>query len=250
MIDLHCHILPGVDDGSEGWEETLKMAKIAHQDGITHIFATPHANPNLYFVPARRVIALVKELHTLLQKEAIPIEVLPGHDAHMVPELLDNLKKGEVLTLANSRYFLLEPLEFVERKELQNFIFKAQMEGYIPIITHPERIGYFHRHPEVIRECCQQGALIQFTASSITGYFGEDIRKWTLNAIKEGYGHILATDAHSSGHRKPILSEAVEELKLHGMDATPWVMDYPTLILRNEPPESLKASTIIDLFSS
>ncbi|HPR64965.1 MAG TPA: capsular biosynthesis protein [Thermoanaerobaculia bacterium] len=234
MIDLHCHILPGVDDGASSWKESLSMALMAEDDGIEAIFATPHANPSYHNVSAGTVDQLVQELNTAIQKEGRTIQVYTGHDAHLVPELLDRLRSGEIHTLNSSRYFLLEPPEHFRISEMQEAIFGFMAHGFVPIITHPERVGAFLRNPEFLYRLVEQGALVQITAGSVTGYFGESIRHYSESILKEGLGHILASDAHSPRHRPPILSQACNVISSWGVDAHPMVSGRPRAVLSDE----------------
>lgn len=233
MIDLHAHILPGVDDGSSNWNDTLLMASRAEEDQIERMAATPHANPDYHQVPAEIVMDLVDQLNAKIKEKGIQIQILAGHDAHLVPELLPKLKRSEILTLNESRYFLLEPPEFFESGELKTAVFQFMMEGYIPIVTHPERIGMFHRHPELIPSLIEQGALMQVTAGSVTGHFGEQVVEYSRWMFDKQYVHVLATDAHSPEHRPPVLSVAVERLKEWKIDPEPFVETNPAAILRD-----------------
>lgn len=234
MIDIHSHILPDVDDGSRSWEETLAMITIAERDEITVIAATPHMNPSHHAVEANTVLDLVEETSERIRSEGHSIQVVAGHDAHLVPELLSQLQTKKTLTLNSGRYFLLEPPEHFESKEIQTAVFSFMTSGYIPIITHPERLGTFIRHPNLIPKLIRQGALIQITAGSITGYFGEKVQEFSEHLLRSNLVHVVASDAHSPRHRPPVLSLARDQIRRMGLDPEPLVHTNPKMILNNQ----------------
>ena len=233
MIDIHSHILPAVDDGSTSMEETLAMTAIAERDGISIIAATPHANPGYHMVSRKSVLDLVAAVNRAVENEKRILRLVPGHDAHLVPELLPMLKEGRVLTLNFRRYFLLEPPEHFPENELKEVAFACMASGFHPILTHPERLTAFLRKPEMLHDLAAQGVIIQVTAASVTGYFGEVIRRYCEMMFKEGIVHIIASDAHSPRHRPPILSLAADAVSDMGIDPEPFVRSYPEAILHN-----------------
>ena len=203
MIDIHCHILPGIDDGPKTIEESVLMAKMAAEDGITSIVATPHINFEL--TDPEKIKNMVRELNQRLVEEGIGISVFPGADVSAVidPALLS------VYTVNGSRYVLVEfPHGHIPASARQK-VFSLVTAGLRPIVTHPERNRSVIANPDLISGLIDSGALVQVTAGSITGEFGRQVSKCAEKLLVKGFVHFIATDAHSSIRRPPLLSEAV-----------------------------------------
>ena len=154
MIDLHCHLLPGVDDGSKNLAMSLDMARMACADGITTVVCTPHILPTVYENTGPEIKRSVTLSQQALSSADIPLNLLSGADVHMVPDLLSGLKEGRILTLAGSRYLLLEPPHHVMPPQLSECIFKLQSAGYVAILTHPERLSWIEPQYALIRSMC------------------------------------------------------------------------------------------------
>lgn len=208
MIDLHSHILPGIDDGSRSMEMSLAMARIAVDDGIRIMACTPHIYPGLYMNDSAGIKAARDALQTQLDDHGIALQLTTGADVHLVPGLLEGLRAGTVPCLHGTRYILLEPSHHVAPPRFAESVFQLVGAGYTPVITHPERLSWIEDHFDTFAALTQQGAWMQVTAGALTGLFGPRIKYWAERFVGEGLTHILATDAHSSGRRKPVLSEA------------------------------------------
>ncbi len=209
MIDLHCHILDGLDDGPSTLDESLAIDRQAAADGIKSMVATPHVCNGVYCGSAALITQKVKALNEELGKANIPLTVYPGAEVQLVPRLTGLLRRGEVCTINNSRYVLIElPPTFLPETVKDEF-FALRVNGYIPVLAHPER------HPRVksdlgyLAELVQMGTLCQLTAQSLTGEFGRTAQAAAEKMVENGMAHILATDSHSSKWRKPVLSNAV-----------------------------------------
>lgn len=210
MIDIHCHILPGIDDGPSTMEESVEMCRIAAADGIKTIVATPHFNHSLRLVHATGICRLVRELNRHLTDAAIHLTVLPGSEAPVVPELPEYLAKGEVLTINESkRYVLVEFHPEVMPLNWDKFFLSLIDNAVVPVIAHPERNEWFSRNIAALYNAVKNGALVQITAMSITGQFGEEVKTFSSRLLEHNLVHTIATDAHSASHRPPILSAAV-----------------------------------------
>jgi protein-tyrosine phosphatase len=207
MIDLHCHMLPGIDDGAPDEKTSLAMARIAVADGITVTACTPHIYPGLYENNTRLIRERVAALQTMLDAEGIALRLTSGADAHLTPELLDRLKTGTAPTLNGGRYFLLEPPHHVAPPRFEESVFNFVITGYVPVITHPERLSWINTHYEVFKQLAQRGVWMQITSGSLTGRFGNGAKYWGERMLDEGLVHILATDAHSIRRRAPLLAE-------------------------------------------
>ena len=242
MIDLHSHILPGLCDGSQDLETSLEMARIAIADGTTHLACTPHIYPGAFNNSTSTIDSALQVFQGELDRRDIPLQLVIGADIHMTPEVIAGLRNGDIPTLNHSRYFLLEPshhypvIDFVDR--VGSFI----ANGYIPVITHPERLDWIESHFEEMLEVARMGAWLQITAGAITGDFGKTARAWSRRFLEEGFVHIIASDAHGTSKRPPVLSGAVTEaIAITGDEAEVMraVQDRPAAILQNLPPDAV-----------
>jgi protein-tyrosine phosphatase len=207
MIDLHCHILPGIDDGPTDMAESIAMARLAADDGITTIVATPHLKDYIY--PALRIETAVGELNRQLADRDIPVKILRGADIYAM--LSTSLIRD--YTINGTKYLLLEFPHTHMPKDAASIIFNAMVSGLNPIITHPERNPSVVKDPDIILGLHDNGALIQITAGSLTGHFGPDAKECALYLIKKRAVEIIATDAHSINGRLPILSDGLAVAK-------------------------------------
>jgi protein-tyrosine phosphatase len=239
MIDLHSHILPGIDDGAKTLDESLEMARIAVADGIHTMACTPHIYPGMYMNDGPGIALARKVLQAELDRAGIPLKLVVGADVHLVPGLLDGLKAGRVPTLNRSRYFLLEPSHTTPPPGLEDSVFNLIASGYTPIITHPERLTWVESHYPVFQRLIEQGAWMQVTAGALTGMFGKRAQYWGERFVGEGHTHILATDAHSTGRRLPRLSEglAVARRLVGDAEAGRMVIERPRAVLQNLAPQ-------------
>ena len=233
MIDIHCHILPGIDDGPEKMETTLEMLRMAADDGITHIIATPHyrCQDVLTMQDIDDRVSLVRKE---MEKSGMTIRLSAGADIRLTYELISCLSRRALPTINGSRYFLLELPDFLP-PHFDEFIFESRIKGYVPIITHPERnhsLLASPRRSEVLREA---GALLQLTAMSITGEFSRQIKKYSLQLLKMGCVDFVASDAHSTKRRVPVLSRAYGEVsKMLDEDAAQRMfVDNPKAVIEN-----------------
>jgi protein-tyrosine phosphatase len=204
VIDIHCHILPGIDDGPQHIDESLEMAKIASLDGITTIVATPHIKEPPY--PPEDIETKVAALNDRLTEKGIPVTVLQGADVSSTVDI----SSLHAYTINRTRYILIEFPHLYLPGNAKEIIFRLMMHGYRPIITHPERNLSILENPKLFLELLDTGLLVQITADSLTGAFGLDIRDCALYFLKKGVVNFIATDAHSSRERRPELSGAVK----------------------------------------
>lgn len=208
MIDLHCHMLPGIDDGASDLAVSLEMARMAVADGITMTACTPHIYPGLYENDAAGIRAAVSALRRQLAETAIPLDITDGADIQLVPELVERLKSGAFPTLHGSRYFLFEPPHHVAPARFLESIFDAVAGGYVPVITHPERLTWLDKeHYDWFVTAARQGAWLQVTAGALTGRFGKPALYWGERMLADGIVHVLATDGHAGNWRPPLLAE-------------------------------------------
>jgi protein-tyrosine phosphatase len=212
MIDLHCHILPGIDDGPETMTEALMMCHIAIEDGIHTIVATPHCCNGQYHNDEHSIQPVYEDLKRCIQQNGMSLDLRMAGDIHIHPDLLLFLKENSCLTLGG-RYVLVEFSSEVVPRFLKEFLLHLRLGGYTPILTHPERNRTIQKQPSLIKGWVQDGGVTQITAMSLTGHFGSKARRTAFYLLDRGWVHCVATDAHSATWRKPILSEAVTLLK-------------------------------------
>lgn len=213
------------------------MLRIAAGDGITHIVATPHyrhgESPTIQDI--RGKIALVREE---MAKRSMDIELMGGADIRLTYELMEGIEKNEIPVINNSRYFLLELPDLIP-PHLDGFLFEARVKGFVPVITHPERNHSLLSSMEKIKLLRNADALFQLTAMSVTGNLGRQIKKFAVQLLKMGYVDFIATDAHSTKHRPPLLSKAYKEtadiLDKPGADRI--FIDNPKAVIENREIE-------------
>jgi protein-tyrosine phosphatase len=231
-------MLPGIDDGSPDEATSLAMARLAVADGIRTTACTPHIYPGLYENNASGIRARVATLQAKLKSEGIALRLTFGADAYLTPELLDRLRRDTAPTLHGSRYFLLEPPHHVAPPRFEESVFNFLATNYVPVITHPERLTWIDQHYDVFERLAHRGAWMQITSGSVTGRFGKRARYWGERMLAEGLVHLLATDAHGTGRRAPLLAEGqhAAEKWVGKEEAHRLVYERPQAILDDAPP--------------
>ncbi len=213
MLDLHCHILPEVDDGAGSIGEALSMAAVAAKEGIDAVVATPH------FLDARSIDDFVQgverqrqQLQSVLDAQQMDFDVFLGAEVFMDPAFL-KLGGLERLAINSTPYILVElPMGEVPLYA-EDFIYRLRLMGFIPIIAHPERNLAIMHDPNILYRLVDLGCLCQINTGSITGFFGKQVKRCARILLTHGMGHVLGTDAHSDGTRGPYMRKAVEQLK-------------------------------------
>lgn len=232
MIDLHCHILPGIDDGPAEMTSSVEMARAALKEGITHIVATPHVKSTIF--PAGTVSQKISDLQNELNNHHIPITILPGGEIfYLYHESPDVLKQ---FSINQTPYVLIEFPHSHLPKISETVVFNILLLGFIPIIAHPERNPSVIIQPDLISQIIDKGALIQMTAGSITGYFGREVQACSEYLIRKNRVHIMASDAHSPEARPVSFSQAFQKTKkLIGESAANRLfIENPSAILKGE----------------
>jgi protein-tyrosine phosphatase len=241
MIDLHNHILPGIDDGAADASVAIAMAKMAVEEGTTDMACTPHILPGLYHNNGDRIQRAVAELQQILLCEGVPLNLVSGADVHLVPDLVAGLRDGRLLTLAGSRYVLIEPPHHVYPARLVDALFDLIVAGYVPILTHPERLAWINTHYAEILQLFRGGVWMQITAASLLGKFGKRAQYWSERMLDEGRVHILASDAHDTT-RRPVNLRAGRDAAARRVgeeEAEHMVSTRPQGILAGELPSAL-----------
>lgn len=241
MIDLHTHILPGVDDGARDLDVALAMAKIFVQQGVTCVACTPHILPGLYPNTGREIRRSVEALRVELERMGLALDLVVGADNHIAADFLAGLRSGHLLPLANSRYVLVEPPHHVPPPRLENAFFELLLAGYVPILTHPERLSWIETNYDRMKALVAKGVWMQVTSGSLRGSFGRRPRYWAERMVCDGLINIMASDAHNVTLRRPDLLEGFEiAARLVGNDeAHHMVRTRPQGIVQNCGPGDL-----------
>jgi protein-tyrosine phosphatase len=236
-------MLPGLDDGAPDVETALAMAEIAAADGVTTVACTPHIMAGVYDNEGPKIAAAASALGERVAEAGIALELVTGADINLAADLLPGLRCGRLPTLNGSRYFLLEPPHHVAPMRLEQIVFSLTVAGYVPLITHPERLRWIEDHYETFSGLVRAGALMQLTGGSLLGRFGERPRYWAERMLVEGMAHVLASDGHGASSRRPVLGEASAAAArlVGGEEAERLVLHRPRAILDDAPPATLSA---------
>lgn len=209
MFDVHTHVLPGLDDGAKTWEQSLELVQGALDKGTRGIFATPHYMQGVYQVDPDQVLEKVRELTERLTASAIEVQVFPGMEVQLAPELPDLLKERQILTLNDGgRYLLVEPSLRGFPSWIPQVLFQLQLQGVKPILAHPERCADLQENPVLLADLVERGILLQLNSGSITGDFGPGARRLARQIVLAGAGNFLGSDAHSPHGRPADLARA------------------------------------------
>ena len=211
-IDMHSHILPGMDDGSRSMGQTLRMLETAVSEGITTMIATPHNMPGKGCPPGSVVRRKVDELRRTVEQEGIPLEIVAGTEYYYREEVLDILDSEDAVTLGNSDCVLVEFEPLAERNYIRNALRNILGLGYRPVIAHVERYAKLMEDASVLFDMRKNGILVQVNAMSITGDNGRQAKKDVRSLLKKGLVDFVATDAHSDGRRAPFMDKCANVL--------------------------------------
>lgn len=197
MIDFHCHILPGIDDGAKDWAESLATAQYLSQQGVTGVVATPHYMEGFFTPSAAIVLPLVGELQERINQAGITLQIYPGCEAQLTPDLPELVQQGQVLTINNQGKYLLVELPFYEiPRYTEDILFRLRLAGVTPILAHPERNEELARDIDQVAKLVNQGCLIQLNLGSLHGMFGSTAEKAARKLLKRGLVHVVGSDMH------------------------------------------------------
>jgi len=249
MIDIHCHILPGLDDGARSIEESMQMCRMSYQDGVRKVVATPHTLNGTYQNNRSTILSKVRELNTILKKinqlnemeelDPIDLVVLPGADVHFSEDIIDQLDEGRAITIRDGgRFLMLEFPSYGIPYRVEDVLFQLISRRIIPIISHPERNLEIVHRPKRYYEMIRMGCLGQVTALSLEGGFGPAVKRVAEKLIRKRLIHFIASDGHSADARPPILSDALKAAEgiLGKEEASKMVNEYPQAVLEGRMP--------------
>ncbi len=214
LIDIHCHILPGIDDGAKSIDESIMMARRAQQDGIKIIVATPHVQSEVFENSKSVILNSIKELNREIKARGMDILVIPGAEYRLEANLPQRLAEGQLMTLNDmGRHILIEFPSTLIPPYSEDILYEIQLQGVTPIIAHPERNAAIIGRPDIMLSYAQRGILAQITSGSITGWFGKKAERTAWDLLYSGAGQFLGSDGHSPTGRAPILSKACRKIE-------------------------------------
>lgn len=249
LIDLHCHMLPGVDDGAKDLPMALDMAQVAASQGISHILLTPHHMDGEYTNHKQDILDRVNEFQREIDYANIPLTVFPGQEVHLTGELIHAVDNGDILCMDESnRYLLLELPHSGIPEYTENVIFELLTRNITPVIAHPERNHGFQENPDKLYDFVRMGCLTQLTSSSYLGIFGKRVEKLTSQIIDANLGFVFASDAHNFKGRRFVMHEAFEKLKkLKGKDVAISFNENAKAIINGDKVEQRRIQRITSL---
>ncbi|MGE0765710.1 MAG: tyrosine-protein phosphatase [Hyphomicrobiaceae bacterium] len=207
MIDLHSHMLPGIDDGAADLSIALAMARMQIDQGVTIVACTPHILPGVYHNEGPQIRQAVANLQGAIDDAGLNLLLKSGADNHIAPDFVRQLRSGRLLSLGDTRYVLVEPPHNVPPAYLEDLFFGILLADFVPICTHPERLGWVDDKYDLIKRLADRGAWMQITSGSLTGRFGSRPKYWAERMICEGIAKILASDSHNITGRPPDLAD-------------------------------------------
>jgi protein-tyrosine phosphatase len=232
MIDIHSHVLPLVDDGAQSMEVAIEMCRIAHRDGITHLVATPHANFKYKYDRDAHLVRLAE-----LQREVPEISLMLGCDLQLSFENFeDAIANPKRYAIGDTRYVLIEFSDFGVPRSVLNSLHRLHSAGMVTIVTHPERNLLLRGRFDLLEELVNLGSILQITANSLAGFWGKEAQRSAEMMLRKGLVQIIATDAHDSTRRTPVLSKArTIATKMIGAEgANRLVNDNPSMVIADQ----------------
>jgi protein-tyrosine phosphatase len=212
FVDIHCHLVPGIDDGAKNWDETLAMARLAVADGIQTIVVTPHQLGSFSHNDGPTIRQRTEELQQFLSAEQVPLTVLPGADVRIEAGMVEGLRSGRVMSLADRRRHVLLELPHEMYMPLEHLLGELKAAAMVGILSHPERNRGILGRQRLIRPLVEAGCLMQVTADSLTGAFGSQVEQFACWLVSEGLVHFVSTDAHGVKSRRPLMRPAFDRV--------------------------------------
>ncbi len=236
MVDIHCHIIPNIDDGPRNFSDFVDMATEAVRSGVTDIFATPHHHNGRFENEKGKILKLTLDLNQYLLKIGIPLTIHPGQELRLHRDIFKMMEKDEVLTLGDQGRYLLLELPTMELPTYTHEVFyELLLKGVTPIIVHPERNAAICEEPNLLYSLVQEGALTQLTSGSIIGHFGKRAMVTSEKMIEHHLAHFIANDAHNINTRGFYLQKAYEKItKSNGIEKAFFFKENAQLLLNGQ----------------
>ncbi len=212
LFDTHCHLLPSLDDGPPDWAESIGMAWGAVADGIGGVVATPHQLGSYSANTPDAIRQTTGEMRRHIEGRGVPLQVFPGAEVRLEPDLVHRIRTGDVITLADRERHVLVEMPHEIYVPFENMLDQLRRAGLVAVLAHPERNSGVRRKPEVLRSLVHRGCLLQITAGSLLGKFGGGVRQLAEQLIGNGWVHLVATDAHRVRGRRPVLGGAYQKI--------------------------------------
>lgn len=206
-VDIHSHILPELDDGAKGIEDTIAMLKMTVEENVEHLIATPHLRVGYTHYDNDKYDATFKQITDYIAENGIPLKLYQGQELFFDYSNLKDIKAKEAYTLADSRYILFELPTYVQMESLYEYLYEFELLDYTMILAHVERYEIFKDKPELLTELSRKGVLFQINSKSVNNK-DRKLRKWVDLLLKKGYVHFVSTDSHSTGRRRPLMEES------------------------------------------
>lgn len=213
MIDLHCHILPGLDDGAADWDEAADMLRISAESGVKRIVATPHVIEGKWLPSWQDIVLKCQQLQALAKTLNLDVAIYPGAEVCVNWDILDKISGPGPYCINSSRYILVELPALEVPGFTDDFFFTLQTRGITPIIAHPERHPVIIKNPRILGEWIRRGVLSQVNGPSLTGRFGEKVRRTAEYLVSNNMTHCVGSDAHGVRSRKPDLAKCAEKIR-------------------------------------
>lgn len=235
-IDIHSHILPGIDDGAKNFDTSMEMLRIAWKDGIRGIIFTPHNKPGRRNAGAETLRGLVRKLESAAVQEGMDFSFYTGNEVFYRSGIPELLSEGSALPLADSSYILAEFDPMDSTDHIRKGVYQILSGGYLPVLAHVERYGSVVRKREQVEDLIEMGCYIQVNAGSIMGKYGFSAKQLVKGLLKERLVHFVATDAHDTEKRKPELSECAAYIsRKYGEEyAVRLMFDNPMRVIADE----------------
>ena len=213
MIDIHSHIIPNVDDGARSVEETFNILKEAQEAGFTDVILTSHFLLNYYETNAQELIFWKEKLQEVLKKQGTKINLHSGMEIYITNQMEELLENKKILTLANSRYMLIELPLATNVKYFDYVVYYIEAKGIKPIIAHPERYKCVQKDPDIVEEYIEKGCLIQCNYGSIVNLYGREAEKTIKTLLKKNQVHFLGSDVHRENGTYLIILDAIKKIR-------------------------------------
>lgn len=234
MIDIHCHILPGIDDGAKDIATSIEMLRTAEMDGIEKIIATPHYRTSYFENNFDAVKMEVGKLNEVIKNQKINVEILPGQEIFLDTHTVELYKSGKIKGLNATRYMLFE-LPFDELPHYTfDVLYELRILGIVPILAHPERYEYIIKSPGKINEFIEEKCLFQINSHSINGVFGRAVKKTSELLLKNRICDFIASDAHTVGNRCPEIKKALDKIQQFDEELRENVQGNVTKLINDE----------------